>query len=71
MPEQNQILTPHEIIELHELLSMEVMEKKKLMATKTTITDYSELTSLIDDVIKTKEENIEELKQFISGNVLQ
>ncbi|AFQ44181.1 hypothetical protein [Desulfosporosinus meridiei] len=71
MSEQDQMLTQRETIELHELLSIEVMAKKKLKTTKTTIQDYSELSSYVDDVINAKEQNVEELKQFISSNVLQ
>ncbi|KGK92085.1 hypothetical protein DP73_00515 [Desulfosporosinus sp. HMP52] len=71
MSEQDQMLTQRETIELHELLSIEVMAKKKLKTTKMTIQDYSELSSYIDDVTNAKEQNVEELKQFISSNVLQ
>ncbi|SDI17732.1 hypothetical protein [Desulfosporosinus hippei] len=71
MSEQDQMLTQRETIELHELLSIEVMAKKKLKTTKMTIQDYSELSSYVDDVINAKEQNVEELKQFISSNVLQ
>ena len=71
MPVPNQSLTPHEAVELHELLSMEVMEMKKLRATSTTLPDDSKLASFIDDVIKTKEQHIGEFKQFFSSGVLQ
>jgi len=71
MPEPNQSLTPHEVLELHELLSTGVMEMKKLRATSTTIPEEGELASLIPDVIKTKEQHIKEFKQFIGSGVLQ
>ncbi|AET68375.1 hypothetical protein Desor_2843 [Desulfosporosinus orientis DSM 765] len=71
MPEQNQMLTPQETIELHELISMKIMEKKKLKATKATIQDNGDLSSFIDDAIKTKEQQIDELKQFISSSIMQ
>jgi len=71
MPTSDQSLTPHEAVELHELLSMEVMEMKKLRITSTTLPEGSTLTSFIDDVIKTKEQHIGEFKQFFSSGVLQ
>lgn len=71
MPVPNQSLTPYELVELHELLSMEVMETKKLRATSATLPNDSPLASYIADVIKTKEQHIGEFKQFISSSVLQ
>ncbi|EGW39683.1 hypothetical protein [Desulfosporosinus sp. OT] len=71
MPVPNQSLTPYELVELHELLSMEVMEMKKLRSSSTTLPEGSQLASYIDDVVKTKEQHIGELKQFISSGVLQ
>ena len=71
MAELNQSLTPHELVELHELLSVEVMEVKKLKVTSSTFPEDSQLTGYINDVIKTKEQHIGELKQFISSGVLQ
>lgn len=71
MAAPNESVTPHEAVELHELLSMEVMEIKKLRVTSTTLPDDSKLTSYINDVIKTKEQHIDEFKQFISGSMLQ
>lgn len=71
MPEQNQTLTPHETMELHELISMKIMEKKKLKATRATIQDYGDLASFIDEALTTKEQHIDELKQFISSSLMQ
>lgn len=69
MPEPNQSFTPHEALELHELLSLEVMEMKKLNSTRAMLQD-SELLDFIDDVSKAKEQNIGELKEFISSSML-
>ena len=71
MPAPNQSLTQHEAVELHELISMEVIGMKKLKTTSTTLPENSDLASFINEVIKTKEQQIGEFKQFISMGVLQ
>lgn len=71
MPELNQLLTPHEAAELHELIGIQVMEIKKLKATIAKLPEGSELASYIDDVIMTKEQHIGEFKRFFSGGALQ
>ena len=71
MPESNQALTPHEAVQLHELLSMKVMEIKKLKTSGSKVSDDSNLVEFIDNTIKTKQQHLGEFEQFINGNVLQ
>ncbi len=71
MPVSNQALTSHEAVELHEILSMRVMEIKKLKSAKSILPDGSNLASFIDNSITSKEQQLDEFKQFFSSGVLQ
>ncbi len=71
MPASNQSLTQHEVVELHELISMEVIGMKKLKTTSNTLPENSDLASFINEVVKTKEQQIGEFKQFIAMGVQQ
>ena len=71
MPEPNQSLTQHEAVELHELISMQVVGIKKLKKTSATLPEDSDLANYINGVLETKEQQIGEFKQFISMGVQQ
>jgi len=71
MPVSNKALTPHEAVKLHELLSMNVMDIKRLKTAKTILPEGSNLDSFIDTSITAKEQQLDEFKQFFSSGVLQ
>lgn len=60
----NNSLAPHETLELHEILSMEAVEIKKLGATISMAQDQ-ELKDFIQDSINIRTKTIEKIQQII------
>lgn len=59
-------LTPHETLELHELLGSKVALFKKFKASKTMVQDPA-LSDFVEDSLNTKKSEIQELQQFLEG----
>ena len=66
MTNTNNCLTPHETLELHELISSEVTEAKKLHANMETVKD-NELKSFMQNCLNNKKNNIQAIEQFINS----
>lgn len=66
MTNSKNCLTPHETLELHELISSEVTGAKKLQANLGTVKD-SELKSFMQTCLNNKKNNIQAIDQFISS----
>ena len=67
MPMQNEkALTPHEALELHQLLRNEMTGYKKMQSSINMVED-NELKEFIKESIYFKRENIELLQQFITA----
>ncbi|CAA7600310.1 Hypothetical protein DEACI_0963 [Acididesulfobacillus acetoxydans] len=64
MPETEFRLTPHETLELHELLGNRITMLKKLNVSKTSVRN-SALTGFIDDAIDRKTVEIREIQDFL------
>lgn len=59
-------LTPHEALELHELLRSEISGYKKLQTTINMVED-NELKEFIKESMNFKRDNIEQMQKFIAG----
>lgn len=68
----NNQVTPNEILQLHELLNVNIIEAKKLTASSALVKDES-LKNLIQNSLNGKKAKIQELQNFINtqlGNQL-
>lgn len=64
----NNNIAPHEILELHELLSASLVEIKMLSNSMSMIQDES-LKAYIKDSINNKKSRIQELQNFINNSI--
>ncbi|KLU62976.1 hypothetical protein CEB3_c06390 [Peptococcaceae bacterium CEB3] len=64
MPETEFLLTPHETLELHELLGNRITMLKKLNVSKANVRN-SALTGFINDAIDRKTVEIREIQDFL------
>ncbi|MDS0527370.1 hypothetical protein NNC19_16895 [Clostridium sp. SHJSY1] len=60
-------LTPHEIIELRELLDSNVVGAKKIQDSMSKVND-DELESFMEKCLDSKKENISTIENFIKNN---
>ncbi len=66
MPDNNS-LAPHEILELKELLSSEVLAMKKLQTSSSVVKD-EQLKSYIETCMDSKKNKISDIQKFIQVN---
>jgi len=64
--QKEKALAPHEALELHELITSELIEYKKLQTTLGMVED-NELKDFMKESMKIKKENIEQLQIFIAA----
>ncbi|MDP4087725.1 MAG: hypothetical protein Q8930_00490 [Bacillota bacterium] len=64
---QNNTLAPHEMLELRELLSNEVLGMKKLQVSMSIVKD-EELKAYMQKSMDTKKNNICSIQDFIASN---
>ena len=62
--QKEKALTPHEALELHEMLRSEITGYRKLQATMIMVED-NELKDFMKESIKFKRENIEQVRNFL------
>lgn len=62
--QKEKALTPHEALELHEMLRSEITGYRKLQATLIMVED-NELKDFMKESMNYKRENIEQLRNFI------
>lgn len=67
MNNQN-ILAPHEILELRELMDTSLIGAKKIQASMAIVND-DELKSFMEKCLSTKKENITSIQSFIENNM--
>jgi hypothetical protein len=65
---QNTGLTPHEILELRELLNSEVIGNKKMQASMIMVKD-EELKTFMKKCLDTKKDSITAMQGFIENNL--
>jgi similar to spore coat protein len=63
---QNNMLAPHETLEVHELLRSELTCYKKLQANMSIVQD-NELKQFMNEAMNSKQRSIEQLQQFIAS----
>ncbi|GAB6171948.1 hypothetical protein JCM15765_14260 [Paradesulfitobacterium aromaticivorans] len=63
-------LSPHEMLELHEILGSKVTEAKKIQASKAMVND-PDLADFMDKAFEMKKAEIEALQQFIEPATMQ
>jgi similar to spore coat protein len=66
--QQSRGLGPHEALEVHELLRSEVTCYKKMHASIGMVQDEA-LRSFMQDTLQSKGQKIQQMEQFISGNM--
>lgn len=66
MPNNNS-LTPHEMLELRELLNSEVLSMKKLQTSSSVVKD-EQLKSFIETCMDSKKNKISDIQKFIQVN---
>lgn len=66
----NSSLSPHEMLELHEILGSKVTEAKKIQASRAMATD-PDLTDFMDRALEMKKSEIEALQQFAEPSTMQ
>ena len=62
--QKEKALSPHEALELHEMLRSEITGYRKLQATMIMVED-NELKDFMKESIKFKRENIEQVRNFL------
>jgi similar to spore coat protein len=63
-----QKLTPHEILELHELLNNEIVSVKRTQLSMPMVQD-AELKSFVEEALSTKKNTIQQMENFIKQNI--
>ena len=66
MTQKERSLTPHEALELHELLRSEISGYKKLQTTINMVED-NELKEFMKESMNFKRDNIEQIQKFIAA----
>ncbi|MBD7910497.1 hypothetical protein [Clostridium cibarium] len=66
--ENKNMLTPHEMIELRELIDVNIIGAKKIQASMSMVDD-DELESFMEKCLKNKKENISSMENFIENNL--
>lgn len=66
----NSSLSPHEMLELHEILGSKVTEAKKIQASKAMVND-SDLADFMDKAFEIKKAEIEALQRFAEPTTMQ
>ncbi|WP_143314947.1 hypothetical protein [Clostridium sp. HBUAS56017] len=66
--ENKNMLTPHEMIELRELIDVNIIGAKKIQASMSMVDD-DELESFMEKCLKNKKENISSMETFIENNL--
>lgn len=64
---QNNTLTPHEMLELREILSNEVLEMKKLQSNMPMVKDEN-LKTYMQTCLDSKQDKISNIQNFIESN---
>ncbi|MCM0648278.1 hypothetical protein NBE98_07815 [Clostridium swellfunianum] len=64
----NNQVAPHEILELHELLNLNILGAKKLSASSSMVQDQ-ELKKLMQNSLNGKKAKIQELQNFINSQL--
>jgi similar to spore coat protein len=59
-------LTPHEALEVHELLRSEITGYKKLQSSMSMVQD-NELKQFMKDALNSKQNSIEQLQKFVAS----
>ncbi|MHB1407152.1 MAG: hypothetical protein ACYCV0_16390 [Desulfitobacteriaceae bacterium] len=66
----NPSLSPHEMLELHEILGSKVTEAKKIQASKGMLND-PDLSDFMNKAFEMKKAEIQALQQFVEPTTMQ